>query len=159
MGAGLEVAPQNATAEPGGGVAFNCSASRGDGVRWLFATEPNSEMQDHIYSRGFTYPQWRARHKVTEPGAGFFTLVIEPIVPADAGFYTCMDVKDDSYYEARLVVAEGAATGPPEGGGRTRGLAVILAGVLPLGLLAAAGVVVVVALCQRRKPYKRLRPT
>ena len=91
------------TAETGGRASFNCCTSLDEGIRWMYATEENSDMQDHIYSGGFTYAQWRKRHTVTESD-WCFTLIIEPIVPDDAGFYSCMDIKDDSFHEAKLVV-------------------------------------------------------
>lgn len=101
----LLVTPQDVIAEPGHRASFNCSINTDEGIRWMYATENHSEVQDHIYSGGFTYDQWRRRHNVTVRSTGFFTLTIDPVVPTDAGYYSCMDIKDDAYHEAKLTIA------------------------------------------------------
>lgn len=105
------VRPEDVVTEVGTNASFQCatnaSSSSRRGIRWIYTAERNFRSPSHIYAHGRMFPKWRMRHNVTESNEGLFTLTISPVNSDDIGFYTCMDLSDDSKVTAELTLSTG----------------------------------------------------
>lgn len=106
------VRPKDVLAEVGDNVSFECStnspSSTRRGIRWIYTEERNNYRRpNHIYTYGGMFPGFGMRHNVSESKEGLFTLTISLVNSNDTGFYTCMDLSDDSKAIAELTLSTG----------------------------------------------------
>lgn len=104
------VRPEDVIANVGDHVSFNGatnSSSKRRGVRWIYTSERNFRRPNHICVGGVMFPKWKMRHNVTESMDHskllyISTLTISSVNSNDVGFYTSMDLEDDSKTTAQL---------------------------------------------------------